>query len=387
MPTPPHLTQTGLGDSPGTAGELSPHTPFSPTAGHYLPMGGYRTPIMGSSLTGVPAGPPMQPSTCITPPIHTAPPLTLAPMMGEAPQPVQMMERIVYVPKIEVVEVERRVPRPEIHFVEKIVEVPQPMPTVDRNVQAPTIQVQQGEQRMSRPESRERIVHVPGPVEIREQIQYVPKPEIHFVEKTVHVPKVQTVERIVEVPQVVQQELVRHVPKYETETVQLQSSAAIPTAFQSPLPRATIPGPVLPPEALGWPRSATTLPGPVLSPQVLVNSRPLSPSQVLVASRPRYSAPSSPLRRDDTQASHQRGEERQFYQFDVLDAPRYQPRGDSLSPSPPGGSAFPTLAPPTRFGPGATGRKDDMGGLGSGLSSGSYWRDSWARACKEDDSC
>uniref|UniRef100_A0A7S4LPE9 Uncharacterized protein n=1 Tax=Oxyrrhis marina TaxID=2969 RepID=A0A7S4LPE9_OXYMA len=111
---------------------------------------------------------------------------------------MQVEERIVEVPKIEIQTVERIVEIPQIQYVDKIVEVPQ--------IQEVTKEVIK--------------------IQTQEQIREVPRTVIQTVEKVVEVPQVQTVERVVQVPQI--QEVVRQVPRVEIQDVQVQREVQIP---------------------------------------------------------------------------------------------------------------------------------------------------------------
>jgi hypothetical protein len=133
---------------------------------------------------------------------------------------VQVRERIIeipqihvvkeYVPKIEVVERIKEVPKIEVQVVEKIVEVPQ-IQYVDRYV--------------DKVETREVERYVPK-IEIVEVPREVPKIEYEIVEKIVEVPQIQYIDRVVEVPQ--KREVVKHVPKVEIVEVPVKREIKVP---------------------------------------------------------------------------------------------------------------------------------------------------------------
>merc|ERR1719195_213075 len=129
----------------------------------------------------------------------------------------QIQERIVEIPQVQqhevvkhvmvpqIQEVIKEVPRIEIQTVEKIVEVPQ-IQYQERIVEVPHIQTQ------------EVVKHVPKMV-VQEVVKEMKKVQIQSVEKIVEVPQVQYAERIVEVPDVQVQEVIKHVPRVEIQEV------------------------------------------------------------------------------------------------------------------------------------------------------------------------
>ena len=133
---------------------------------------------------------------------------------------IQVQERIVeipqihivkeYVPKIEIVERVREVPKIEIQIVEKIVEVPQ---------------VQYVDKYVDKIEVREVERFVPK-IEVVEVVREVPKMEYQVVEKIVEVPQIQYVDKVVEVTQI--KEVVRHVPKIEIVEVPVRRENRVP---------------------------------------------------------------------------------------------------------------------------------------------------------------
>jgi len=133
---------------------------------------------------------------------------------------VQMRERIIeipqihvvkeYVPKIEVVERVKEVPKIEIQVVEKVIEVPQ-IQIVDKYV--------------DKVEVREVERYVPK-IEIVEIVREVPKVEYEIVERIVEVPQIQYVDRIVEVPQ--KREVLKHVAKLEIVDVPIKREVKVP---------------------------------------------------------------------------------------------------------------------------------------------------------------
>lgn len=132
---------------------------------------------------------------------------------------VQVQERIIeipqvhvvkeYVPKIEVIERVKEVPKIEIQVVEKIVEVPQ-IQYVDRYV--------------DKIETREIERFVPK-IEVVEVIREVPKVEYQYVEKIVEVPQIHYIDRIVEVPQ--QREVIKHVSKVEIVEIPIKREVKV----------------------------------------------------------------------------------------------------------------------------------------------------------------
>ena len=64
-----------------------------------------------------------------------------------------------------------------------------------------------------------RHVHVPGPVQIVEQIRHVHVPQIQEQIVEIHVPQIQHVEKIVEVPQIQTVEKIVHIPVHQTHEV------------------------------------------------------------------------------------------------------------------------------------------------------------------------
>jgi hypothetical protein len=133
---------------------------------------------------------------------------------------VQVRERIIeipqvhvvkeFVPKIEVIERVREVPKVEVQVVEKIVEIPQ---------------IQYVDKYVDKVETREIERYVPK-IEIVEVPREVPKIDIQVVEKIVEVPQIQYIDRIVEVPQV--KEVIRHVPKIEIVDVPIKREVRVP---------------------------------------------------------------------------------------------------------------------------------------------------------------
>ena len=132
---------------------------------------------------------------------------------------IQMRERIIeipqihvvkeYVPKIEVVERIKEVPKIEIQVVERIIEVPQ-IQYVDRYV--------------DKIETREVERFVPK-IEVIEVPREVVKIEYEIVERIVEVPQVQYIDKIVEVPQ--KREVVKHVPKLEIVEVPIRREVRV----------------------------------------------------------------------------------------------------------------------------------------------------------------
>ena len=133
---------------------------------------------------------------------------------------VQVRERIIeipqihivkeYVPKIEVVERVKEVPRIEVQVVEKVVEVPQ---------------IQIVEKYVEKIETKEIERFVPK-IEIVEVPREVPKIQYEYVEKIVEVPQIQYIDKIVEVPQ--QREVIKHVPKLEIVDVPIKREVKVP---------------------------------------------------------------------------------------------------------------------------------------------------------------
>ena len=133
---------------------------------------------------------------------------------------VQVRERIIeipqvhvvkeFVPKIEVIERVREVPKLEIQVVEKIIKVPQ---------------IQYVDKYVDKVETKEIERYVPK-IEIVEVPREVPKIEIQVVEKIVEVPQIQYIDKIVEIPQV--KEVVRHVPKMEIVDVPIKREVRVP---------------------------------------------------------------------------------------------------------------------------------------------------------------
>ena len=133
---------------------------------------------------------------------------------------VQVRERIIeipqvhivkeFVPKIEVIERIREVPRVEVQVVEKIIEIPQ---------------IQYVDKYVDKVETREIERYVPK-IEIVEVPREVPKIDIQVVEKIVEVPQIQYIDKIVEVPQV--KEVIRHVPKIEIVDVPIKREVRVP---------------------------------------------------------------------------------------------------------------------------------------------------------------
>lgn len=133
---------------------------------------------------------------------------------------VQVRERIIeipqihivkeYVPKIEVIERIKEVPRIEIQVVEKIIEVPQ-IQYVDKYVDK--IEVKEIERFVPKIE----IVEVP---------REVPKIQYEYVDKIVEVPQIQYIDKVVEVPQT--REVVKHVPKLEIVEVPIKREVRVP---------------------------------------------------------------------------------------------------------------------------------------------------------------
>ena len=133
---------------------------------------------------------------------------------------VQLRERIIeipqihvvkeYVPKLEIVERIKEVPKIEIQVVEKVIEVPQ-VQFVDKYV--------------DKVEVREVERYVPK-IEVIEIVREVPKIEYEIVEKIVEVPQIQYIDRIVEVPQ--KREVLKHVPKLEIVDVPIKREVKVP---------------------------------------------------------------------------------------------------------------------------------------------------------------
>jgi len=113
-------------------------------------------------------------------------------------------ETIRYVPKREVVEVEKKVPKYEITYVEKVVEVPQ-IRIVDKIEEYEVIQ------EVVKQVYKKELVNVP-----REFIRYVPKVEMTYVEKVV---EVISRDQIIEIhkPYIVDEEV--HYPVYKDKDV------------------------------------------------------------------------------------------------------------------------------------------------------------------------
>jgi len=116
---------------------------------------------------------------------------------------VHEVEKQVMVPQIQ--EVVKEVPRYEIQTVEKIVEVPH-IEYKEQIVEVPQIQ------------THEVVRHVPK-IEVQEVVKEVKKIQVQTVERSVEIPQVEYRERIVEVPEVHIQEVVKHVPRVQVQEV------------------------------------------------------------------------------------------------------------------------------------------------------------------------
>ena len=115
-----------------------------------------------------------------------------------------------YVPKIEIVERVREVPKIEYQIVEKIVDVPQ---------------VQYVDKYVDKIEIRDVIKHVPK-IEIVEVVREVFKVEYQIVERIVEVPQIQYIDKVVEVTQI--KEVIKHVPKIEVIEVPVRKEVRVP---------------------------------------------------------------------------------------------------------------------------------------------------------------
>lgn len=106
-----------------------------------------------------------------------------------------------FVPKIQVREVTKTIPKPEPDYIERRMEIPHTK-IVDKYVEVPV-------------KSGTEVKYVPR-VEVRERTVKVSKPEIKWVEKVIEVPQVKEVVRYIESDTNVEQ-VIRYVPKGEAD--------------------------------------------------------------------------------------------------------------------------------------------------------------------------
>lgn len=148
---------------------------------------------------------------------------------------VEVEERTLSVPKINVQVSDRLLEVNRVQYVQKTIEVPE-IRIIDRIVEVPQVKIQEVLKAVPRVTVCEIVHHVPK-IEVQEVVRTVPKYVDQVVEKIVEVPTIQTVEKIVEVPEIKTVEVfvdVPHIQVVEMEKRVHVSALSATTSLEAP---------------------------------------------------------------------------------------------------------------------------------------------------------
>lgn len=146
---------------------------------------------------------------------------------------VEVEERTLSVPKIDVQVSDRLLEVNRVQYVQKTIEVPE-IRIIDRIVEIPRVEIQEVLKAVPLVTVCEVVHHVPR-IQVQEVVRTVPKYVDQVVEKIVEVPTIQIVEKIVEVPEIKTVEVfvdVPHLQVVETEKRVHVQSLSTPTSVE-----------------------------------------------------------------------------------------------------------------------------------------------------------